>query len=688
MNRFPVFPMLLLFGVSVRPIAFADEGIWLYNGFPKGRVAEKHKLKVADQFLERLRLGSVRLNNGGSGSFVSPGGLIFTNHHVASECIQKLSSKEHDYMNKGFYAATLSEEKACPDVEVNLLLQIEDVTAEVNKEVRSDTVPAEANRIRKAASTAIEKSCTQQTGNRCDVVNLYSGGMYHLYQYKKYSDIRLVFAPEVSIAAFGGDPDNFTYPRYCLDFAFLRAYENGKPAGTPDYLRWSKTGVKDRELTFVSGHPGTTGRLATLAALEFFRDVSYPRVLDFLSANIETLKEYSAESQENKRIAQDLLFSFQNGFKAYTGFLAGLREPELMNRKRDEERTLRDKVLAAAEGQAKFGGIWEEVAAAYQEYRQFYAEHMLLESNAARGSELFNLARKVLRYSEETKKPNDKRMREYVDPALPSLEQELYSPAPIHSSMEIAVLANYLRYIEKVLGPGHEAVKAALGGLSPEKAAEQYVKTSRLAGVDERKRLATDADAARTSTDGMMQLARRLDGPARTVRQRHEDKVEAVLNSSAARIAQARFAAYGAEDYPDATFTLRLSYGPVRGYRNAKGEAVPWATDFAGLYRRATGVEPFQLPGRWLERKGALNLRTPFNFVTTNDTHGGNSGSPTVNAAGEVVGILFDGNMEGLPNRFVYRDERERSVHVASQAVVEALRKVYGAQRLVRELGL
>lgn len=677
----------LLCVLALTAAAPADEGLWLFNQAPVSRIEKTYGFKLTQPFLDHLRSASIRLNNGGSGSFVSPHGLIFTNHHVAMDCIQKVSSAGHDYMNQGFYAARPAAEKACPDLEINILIEISDVTAQVKQSAAEAMTLAAANDKRKAAMTAIEKECGDRTKDRCDVVTLYSGGLYHLYRYKKYTDVRLVFAPEISIAAFGGDPDNFTYPRYCLDFAFLRAYENGKPAATPNHLAWSKTGVKDGELTFVSGHPGTTGRLATMTELEFSRDVSYPMILRYLQLTISTLLAYSKEIPENKRIAQENLGSQQNSFKAYAGFYRGLTDPELMARKRDEERNLLARLATRPEARSQLESTWKEVDAAYAELRLFYVRYYLLERLPARGSELFTLARQIYRYSQEKQKPNDKRLREYVDPALPSLEQSMYSTAPLYDSMEIAVLASYFSFLEKELGAADPLVLQVLHGLSAPAAAADYVQSSKLAGVAWRKRLANDPEAARQSADGMIRLVRTIDGEARRLRERYEDQVEAVITNSAGKIAHARFALYGADDYPDATFTLRFSYGPVRGYVSEKGGKVPWATRFTGLYRRATGVDPFALPPTWTKNKGRLKLSTPFNFVTTNDTHGGNSGSPTVNTKGEVIGILFDGNIEGLPNRFVFRDTRERSVHVASQGIVEALRSIYGAREILAELG-
>jgi hypothetical protein len=665
--------------------AISDDGLWLLNKFPKEQVEKKYGVKVTDVFLRNMQLASVRFNNGGSGSFVSPQGLLFTNHHVGMDCIQKLSDAKHDYVNNGFYAATLDQEKACPDLEVNVLLKIEDVTSKVNEGIRPDTPSAEANQTRKATMSRLEKECNSATHNRCDVVTLYSGGEYHMYQYKKYTDIRLAFAPEFQAGFFGGDPDNFTYPRYNLDIAFFRAYENGKPVQVDHYFPWSKTGVQDGELTFVPGHPGTTGRLSTMAALEFFRDVSFPFVHRRLNSLIKALEEYSAKSPENARVAQDNLFGQQNSYKAYTGFLAGLRDASLMGRKRDEERRLRAAVTDARLDD-KYGKTWSEVAAAYKEHEKFFKPWWLLETNAARGSSLLEIARHVVRYAEEKPKPSEKRLREYTDSGLESLEQEMYTTAPITDSMEIAVLTDYFKFLQSELGANDPTVKQILGKLTPQQAAEHYVSSSKLKDVAERKRLAASVEEVKKSSDGMIRLALILDEPARRLRKQYEDRVEAVLNSSASKIAQARFHVLGSDQYPDATFTLRVTYGDVRGYKNTDGKAVPYATNFAGLYARATGKPPFQLAPSWLKAKSRINMKTPFNFVTTTDTHGGNSGSPTLNTKGEIVGILFDGNIEGLPNRFVFTDEIARSVHVASQGIIEALRVVYRADRLLNEL--
>ena len=666
----------------------ADEGIWLFNQFPKQQVAAKYKIEVTDAFLDHLRLSSVRFHNGGSGSFISANGLLFTNHHVGSECIQAVSTAEHNYMRDGFYARAGAEEQKCPDLEVDVLLGIHDVTGEVKGAAPAGADPAQANRQRKAAMSRLEKECNAKTGNRCDVVKLYSGGEYNLYEYKKYTDIRLVFAPEEDIAAFGGDPDNFTYPRFCLDFALFRAYENGRPAKPLDFLRWSREGVKDNEPIFVSGNPGSTGRLSTMSELYFLYSDVYPLTHMRLSLLVNALDKYAAESPENKRVARENLLLTQNSFKAYSGFMNGLHDSGLMRLKQKEEDKLKQAVASDPALNERYGTAWNEISAAYDRYRKFYKEYSLFERFPERASALMQIARAVVRYSEETRKPNGERLREYNDANLPAIEQAIYSTAPVTASMETAVIAEYLRFLRQQMGADDETVKAVLHGLTPEEAAKNYVSTSKLGGVAERKRLTSDAKAVAASQDGMIHLARILDGPARRYRTEYEDGVEAVLNQNSTKLALARFAVYGTNAYPDATFTLRLSYGETKGYPVAITASLPFTTTFDGLFQRATGQDPFKLPPRWASAKDLLDVTTPFNFVSTADTHGGNSGSPTVDAKGEIVGILFDGNMQGLPNRFIYTDVQARSIHVASQAIIEALRKIYHAGRVLDEIGM
>ncbi|MBY0506469.1 MAG: S46 family peptidase [Bryobacteraceae bacterium] len=685
MRNFTSLTTLGLILTLSSPHAHADEGMWLFNQVPKAAIAKKYGFTLTDQFARQLQLGSVRFNNGGSGSFVSGQGLLFTNHHVGMDCIQKVSSPTNDYVKNGFSAATRAQEKRCPDLEINILQSIDDVTAKVNEGLSDATPPSEANQKRKEAQSRIEKECVAAGGERCDVVTLYAGGLYHLYRYKKYTDVRLVFAPESSVAAFGGDPDNFTYPRYCLDVAFFRAYDKDQPVVPQHFFPWSRAGAKDKELTFVSGHPGSTGRLATMTELEYQRDVSFPMTLSRLRGMRQALDKFMATSAENKRAGTELLNGVLNSLKAIEGFNGGLHDEALMARKREDENKLKKAVADDPAKAARYAKTWDEIAAAYERYRALNAPFAVFERSLS-GGDLMGIARDLVRYTAEKAKPNPQRLREYSETALPAVEQRMFSDAPVSPGLEVAMLENYFTWAQATLGAAHPAMEKALAGRTPRAAAEAIIAGTKLADIAERKRLAASAEAVQSSSDPLIQLLLTLDAPAREVRKRYEDQVEASLRGAATRIAQIRFAMYGDREYPDATFTLRLSYGQTLGYKNAKGQDVPWSTVMGGIYPKVTGQEPFALPKNWLDGKSALNLKTPYNFVSTHDTHGGNSGSPTLNTRGEIVGILFDGNLEGLPNRYVFTDSMARSVHVASQGILESLRKIYRADSLVKEL--
>lgn len=677
-----IFALLATFG----PMLLADDGIWLLNEFPRSAVRAKYKFDVTDAFLKNLQLGSVRFNNGGSGSFVSASGLVFTNHHVGSDCIQKLSSKDHDYMKEGFIATSQAEERPCPDLELNVLLKIENVTEKVKSAIPAGATAAEAGTRRRAEMSAIEKACAERTSHRCDVVTLFSGGQYHLYEYQKYTDIRLVFAPEKDIAFFGGDPDNFTYPRWNLDVAFFRVYENGKPIRPLHYFPWSKEGVKPNELTFVSGNPGSTGRLLTFAEFELQRDVSLPLQLELHRNYIDALKRYSTQGPEQARVALEEIFGSENSFKALSGFMAGLKDPAFMARKQQEEAALKAAIAKDPERQKLYGDVWDKIASIASDARSLYRDLFLFESSPSAYGSILPIARQVYRLALEREKPNGERLREYSDAGLASLEANLFSPAPLDPGLEKVAVTEYLTLFKNKLGDKNQVVVEILNGLSPAERAAQAVDGTKLFDIAERKRLSASSAAVTESTDPLLKIIRLLEPEARRLRKAYEDRVQSRQAIETARLAQAQYA-LGGNIYPDATFTLRVSFGPVSGYKNKDGKAVPWATDFAGLYRHATGVDPLALPPRWIAARKQLKLGTPFNFVTTADTHGGNSGSPTVNKKGELIGILFDGNIEGLPNRYLYTEQSARSVHVASQGIIEALRKVYPSSGLVKELG-
>lgn len=680
---------LLIFGLMLAlatPLALADEGMWLYNNFPKDRVEKQYGFLPTQEWLDHLRLSSVRFNNGGSGSFVSADGLAFTNHHVGADCIEKLGTSGADYMKTSFYAKTRADEAKCPDLELNVLVGIDDVSAKVKAAAPATMSVAAAGQAQRSAMSAIEKDCATSTGLRCDVVTLYSGEVYDLYKYKKYTDVRLVFAPEFDAAFFGGDPDNFTYPRYDLDITFFRVYENDKPVHLDHYLQWSKVGVKDGDLIFVSGHPGGTDRLKTMAQLQFLKNVDYPSRLASYKRRIDMLQKFSAESAENARIAQEDIFGLRNSQKAISGEYEGLQDmavsAQMNTADREREKAYVDKHVGEP-------NPWEEISNAMKVNREIYDPLTYVERMRGFSSHLTAYARTLVRLAEEKPKPNGDRLREYRDSALPSLEQQLFSSAPIYKNLETATLAIALAQMKEALGPEDAAVKASLNGKSPEEAAKALIAGTKLEDVALRKQLYEGGKAAvDASTDSLIVLMRNVDPEARAIRKRFDDEVDAVVRRDGATIARARFAQTGFTQPPDATFTLRLSYGTVKGYEE-NGKKIPYFTIFGGAFQHAEehgGKPPFNLPNSWVKMKSKLNLETPLNYVSTADIIGGNSGSPTVNRAGEAVGIIFDGNIQSLVLDFYYDDREARAVHVDSRGIIEALRKIYGADALANEL--
>jgi len=670
--------------------ASADVGMWRFNNPPRQLLKERYDFAPSDDWYLHLQRASVRFNSGGSGSFVSADGLVMTNHHVGADCLQKLSTKERDMIELGFYAKTPEEEVRCLDLELNVLQSIEDVTGTINAAVTPGMSGAEANQARRAAMNNVEKESLDATGLRSDVVTLYHGGLYHLYRFKKYTDVRLVFAPEKAIAFFGGDPDNFEFPRYDLDICFFRVYEDGKPARIEHYLKWSPTGAAEGDLVFVSGHPGRTDRLDTMAHIQFLRDKTFPNAMRKLFRREVILSAYSAASRENARRAQDDLFGIQNSRKARMGMLAGLQDPAILARKQAEEDKLRKAVEEnAAKLKEPIGDPWSEVAKALETWDGIYCDQDLLENAAAFNSKLFHIARTLVRLADESAMPNAQRLREYRESNLESLKFELFSEAPIYDDMETLTLADSLTMLVETKGMDNPLVQKILAGRSPREQAARLIEGTKLRSVEVRKELAqASPQALRESQDSMIQLALLVDAPAREVRKVYEEQIEEPMRQAYAKLADARFALYGTEVYPDATFTLRLAFGLVKGYEEAGRHVRPFTT-MAGLYERSKeqgNVYPFELPQRWIKRKGKLDLDTPFNFVSTADIIGGNSGSPVVNRNGEFVGIIFDGNIQSLILDFIYTEDQARAVSVHSAAILEALKKVYSADRLAKEL--
>lgn len=676
-----------LISCSLSLSAFADEGMWLFNQPPRQILKDRHQFEPTDAWMGHLQMSSVRFNSGGSGSFVSQEGLLISNHHVGADALQKVSTKEKNYLRDGFSAKSLADEVKCLDLELNVLQSIEDVTAQINVSVPKDAAPAVAFAARRKVIAEIEKASLDKTGFRSDVVTLWQGGAYHLYRFKKYTDVRLVFAPESQIAFYGGDPDNFEFPRYDLDICFFRAYENGKPAKVPHHLKFSTAGAKEGELVFISGHPGRTSRLLTVAELEYLRDQGLPFRLNSLKRTEVLLEAWSARSEENSRRAKEELFGIKNSRKAFDGRLGGLLDPSLMGSKVKAEADFKAKLAASSEHGIALAA-YDKIAAATKTMAAQATRQNFLEAGLGFSSDSFGIARLLLRAGDERPKPNGERLREFTDGGKDSLEFSLFSEKPIHVDLEILTLSDSLTFLAGQFGNNDPLTQKVLAGKSPRERAAELVQSTKVRQVLFRKKLYEGGAAAVTAAkDPMVEVARMIDAEARALRKMSEEQSE-VKQQAQAVIARARNALLGTSSYPDATFTLRLSFGIVKGYPE-DGKQIPAMTTLGGLYQRANEMNrtaPFDLPPLWEKRKTGLNLNTPFNFVSTADIIGGNSGSPVVNRAGEYVGIIFDGNLQSLPGDYAFSEKQGRATSVHSAAMFEVLNKVYGATALLAEL--
>ncbi len=684
-----------VFGLAL--IASADEGMWLFSSPPLKQLKEKYQFEPTPQWLEHLQKASVRFNSGGSGSFVSPTGLCITNHHVGADALQKASSEQNNYLKNGFYAKTNPEEIKCADLELNVLMSTEDVTSQVNGAVKPGLNADQASAARGNVIAQIEKESKEKTGLRSDVITLYEGGAYHLYRYKRYDDVRIVFAPEQQMAFYGGDPDNFEYPRFDLDICIFRVYENGQPAKIENFLKWNSYGPSDGELIFVSGSPGKTDRQLTLDDLADTRDRFLPYLLRMFNRREVLEMAYSERSFENARKARDDLFGDQNNRKRYDGYLAGLLDPQIWSLLQGREQKLHagiasdPKLRSTTEAYDRIKNAQSEIAKSAALYN--YLEMERPKTTAYREprafvSNLFKYARLLVRAVDERAKPNGERIPEFRDSARESLELELFSTEPIYDDYEILRLTDSLTDFASQFGANDPLVQKVLAGKSPHSRAVELVSSTKLKNVAVRKDLYTkDAAALLAAHDPMIDLARLVDTPARNARKLH-DAQEEIKKQAYSEIANARFAIEGTSSYPDATFTLRLSYGTVRAYEQ-DGKHIPAFTDFSGLYQRSAehnNKPPFDLPQRWIDKKSKLDSSTHFNFVSDADIIGGNSGSPVVNKDNEFVGIIFDGNIQSLVLDCIFTDKQARAVSVDSAAIIEALRKVYDAKALADEL--
>jgi Peptidase S46 len=683
--------LLALLVVALSGALEADEGMWTFDNLPKAEVAKQYGVQITDQWLDHLRNSVVRLESGCTGSFVSAEGLVLTNHHCASDCLADNSTAQRDLAANGYVAATRENELRCQGARASVLMSTENITDRVTKAI-AGVASADVAAARNKVLTTLEADCEQaatQAGVRlaCESVTLYQGGEYWLYKYKRYDDVRLALAPEEAIGAFGGDPDNFQFPRWCLDMSLLRVYEGGKAASTPEHLAVEWAGAKDGEPVFVAGHPGTTQRLLTVAQLKTQRDVFFPFWLLRFSELRGRIIQYSKTSSEAARTAKDYLFSLENAHKVRRMQLTALLDDRMMEQHAAKERKLRDAVNADAAAKASAGGAWDDIARAEERYREILTAYTWLEGGAGFNSELFGYARQLVRAADERAKPNAERLREYTDAGLTRLKPTLEAATPVYPAFEQVRLLFSLERMREYLGPDHPVIKAVLGVKSPDEKTRELVTGSTLADPKVRMKLFEGGAAAiRTSTDTMIALAREVDAESRRLRKIYEE-VQGIEGVAQQKIADARFRIYGTQLYPDATFTLRLSYGAVAGWSEAGTRVEPF-TRLDRLYARATGASPFQLPKPWLAAKPRLDLNTRANFVTTNDIVGGNSGSPIVNTQGRIVGLVFDGNIHSIAGSFWFDPQMNRTIGVHPEFIRTALAQVYRVARLTKELGI
>jgi hypothetical protein len=664
--------------------ALADEGMWTFDNFPASNVEKTYGTPVSATWLDHVRLSTIRLTNC-TGSFVSPAGLILTNHHCVESCLAELSSKDNSLIDRGYGSSKRTDERRCSTQLADVLVGMENVTAAVAKSV-GGLDDKSANAARKKVLTQLEQSCEQASAKaksgklKCQAVTLYEGGQYFLYKYKRYDDVRLVFAPEADIAAFGGDPDNFQFPRWSLDFSVLRAYEHGTPAITPNYLKINFTGPRADELVFVAGHPGTTQRLETRAQLEFERDVSLPSSLLRASELRGRYIQFGRTSPGNEQLVEAPLNNLENGLKVRRKLLDALHDDALMARKSDDENALRMSARIAGTDP------WRQIETASLRERALYLPETFIEGGAGFNSILFRYARLLVRGADERAKPNTERLREYTDAALPRIEQQLYARVPIYSEVEVLTMSFSLQRMREWLGPDHPVVLKLLIKDSPDTLATRLVAETKLDDPAVRKQLWEGGKAAvDASQDPMITLARALDAGSRAIRKQFEDEIEAPISAASERIAAERFKAYGTAVYPDATFTLRLNYGTVQGWEENGVQVEPF-TYLERAFERSTGVSPFKIPDSWMKVKSQLDMRTPFCISTTSDIVGGNSGSPLIDAQGRIVGLMFDGNIHSISGDYWFDAAKNRAIAVHPAIIREALDKVYGAAALLQEM--
>lgn len=683
-----LFFILAVFAMALSS-AIGEEGMWTFDNPPVKQMKEKYGFAPGQKWLDHVQHSCVRFSDGGSGSMVSPNGLVMTNHHVAVFQLQKISTKERNYVATGFYAENPEQEVKCADTEVKILQSMKNVTERMKAAEKNGTTPKEKQDLRRKESAEIIKESNEETGLHSEMVNLYHGGEYWVYRYKKYTDVRLVMAPERQAAYFGGDDDNFTFPRWDLDMAFFRIYENDKPISNKHYLKINPEGAANGEMVFVPGHPGSTNRLYTNAQLLYQRNHQLPMMMDYIETMVRALEEYSAKGPEQQRRALTQLFGIANGRKAIGGMIEGLANERLIYKHRQSEKDLLNKVFADPKLKNEYATAWQNIENLLNANSDFLKKQFYHSLATGRSSRLISMAQTIVRYAGEIEKPDEERLPGFHEADLEGFRFRMFSPAPVYKDMEIAKLTATLQMALDALGDRDELLGIILQGRNPEDAAKELIEGTKLEDIELRKELIEDGmDAVEDSGDPLIKIALKLDPILREAEEKYREQYSSKISEESRRIAEARFAVYGKSIYPDANFTLRLSYGQVKGFP-VNGTNAPYKTTLYGLYDRSLSFDQngdYSLPGRFWERQKSLDLATPVNFISTNDIIGGNSGSPIINKDAEVVGLVFDGNIQSLPGSFIYDIEENRCVSVHSAYIIEALKKLYDAGKLADEM--
>lgn len=678
--------LLVILAVMSAP-SLADEGMWTIDNFPSAAVKDKYGVDITDAWLQKVRSSVARMDSGCSASFVSTAGLVLTNHHCALSCIAQNSTAESDLEADGFLAARPEDEVACPTDRLSVLMETEEITSIVAA-ATAGKAGKEAGEIRRRTLKRLVQECEDASTLKCESVALYQGGEHWLYKYKRYDDVRLVFAPESDIAAFGGDPDNFNFPRWCLDMSILRVYEDGKPAATPNHLEWRTEGLDPGEAMFVAGRPGRTQRLLTVSDLKFLRNTTIPH---WLLRNVELRGryiQYARSGDEARRIVNAPLQGIENGIKVQRKRLDALHDDELFAQKTAAEQKLKAAVLADPELAAEVGSAWDDIARANATYLEFRDDYLFIEVGEAFKGRLFDYARSLVRVAVEREKPNQDRLRPYTEASLPRTRQLTLADRPIYAELETLQLSFSLEKMREFLGPDSPFVRQILGKKSPSALAAELVSGTDLADPAVRTRLwNADWETIQTSNDPMIRLALAVDEKARALRKRYEGEVEAPSDLAYEKIAKARFAIHGTAEYPDATFTLRVTYGAHEGWNEKGTDVRPWTT-VSELFPRVTGEAPFRLPASWSDAGATLDGNSKFNFVGTTDIIGGNSGSPAIDKDGKLVGLIFDGNIHSISGSYWFDSKLNRTVAVHPEIMIDSLRSIYSADLLLEEMGL